>query len=66
MGLHQHSTISDVSHRFDIEGGAPAECKPAQADYPIDDGDPLGAARGIALGVVLGGLIWGGILWLVL
>jgi len=66
MGLPQHSTITDVPRRFDIEGGAPAESKPTEVDRPIDDGDPLSAARGIALGVFLGGLIWAAILWIVL
>jgi hypothetical protein len=66
MGLPQHSTITDELRRFDIEGGAPAERKATEVDRAIHDGDPLSAARGIALAVVLGGLVWAVILWIVL
>lgn len=66
MGLPKHSTIAEDLSRFDIQGTAPAESKRAEIDHPIEDGDPLSAARGIALAVFLGGLMWAVILWLVL
>lgn len=66
MGLPQHSTMSEDLCHFDIERTAPAESKRAEIDHSIEDGDPLSAARGIALAVVLGGFMWAAILWVVL
>lgn len=66
MGLPKHSTITEDLCHFDIEESAPAESKRAEADYPIEEKDPISAARGISLAVVLGGLMWAVILWIVL
>jgi hypothetical protein len=31
-----------------------------------DDSDPLSAARGVVLGVLLGGILWASILWVLI
>ena len=63
MGLVERTPTQDEL----LSGGTPSEApavgewaKPAQLD---DDSDPLSAARGVAVGVLLGGIIWGVILW---
>ncbi len=63
MGLLERTPTQDelLSHETQSEAPAVGEwAKPAQLD---DDSDPLSAARGVAVGVLLGGIIWGVILW---
>ena len=53
-----------------LSGGTPSEAPAvgewAKAANLDDDSDPLSAARGAMWGVVLGGIIWAVILWVLL
>ena len=62
MGLHKSSTQDDlVSYERDSE--APAEESWGLIAGLRDDGNRLAAARGVALGAVLGGIICAVVLW---
>ncbi len=63
MGLVERTPTQDelLSRGTPSEAPAVGEwAKPAVLD---DDSDPLSAARGVAVGVLLGGIIWAAILW---
>jgi len=50
---------------------SPTRDAPAKRDGPgmdelFDESDPLGAAKGTALGVIIGGLLWAVIFWAIL
>ncbi len=62
MGLHKNSTQDEpVSYERDSE--APAEESRGLIAGPRDDSNRLAAARGVALGTVLGGIICALVLW---
>ena len=62
MGLHKNSTQDElVSYERDSE--APAEYSRGIIAGLRDDSNRLAAARGVALGTVLGGIICALVLW---
>ena len=66
MSLVEGAVLQDDAFLYDPQSATPADCLAAEAADARDGGDPLGAARGILLAALLGGLFWTGILWAVL
>jgi hypothetical protein len=62
MGLPKRSTAQDelFSYGWEIKASTKGE-RPGSDDL-LDDSDPIGAARGMVLGVFFGAIIWGVIL----
>jgi hypothetical protein len=75
-------SLTDGADRMGVTKSSPAEQDllsyaspksqaPAKRDGPgmaelFDESDPIGAAKGTALGVILGGLLWAVIFWAIL
>jgi hypothetical protein len=66
MGLLKRPSTQDELLPYEWESVAPAESQISGVDERLDDSDPLRAARGTALGVTLGAIVWGVILWVLL
>jgi len=66
MGLVERTSTQDELQSYERQSEAPAEGEWVNAAHPDDDSDPLGAARGVVVGVLLGGIIWAVILWVLL
>ncbi len=66
MGLVERTPTQDELLFHDTPSQAPAEGEWAKAAHLDDDSDPLRAARGVVVGVLLGGIIWAVILWVLL
>ena len=66
MGLLERTPTQDELLSHETQSEAPAEGEWAKTAHLDDDSDPLSAARGVAVGVLLGGIIWGVILWALL
>ncbi len=66
MGLLERTPTQDELLSHETQSEAPAVGKWAKAAQLDDDSDPLSAARGVAVGVLLGGIIWAAILWALL
>ena len=66
MGLVERTPTQDELLSHDTQSEAPAESEWAKTAHLDDDSDPLRAARGVVVGVLLGGIIWAMILWVLL
>jgi hypothetical protein len=74
MGLLERPTSPDMLLDTKWQSNAPADDEgptAAHVEEPIaahvrDVGDPLSAARGTLLAVVLGGVFWAPVLWVLL
>jgi hypothetical protein len=66
MGLVEQTPTHDGLLSHDTQSQAPAAGEWAKAAHLDDDRDPLRAARGVVMGVLLGGIIWAVILWVLL
>jgi len=63
MGLVERTPTQDELLVHETQSEAPAEGEWVKVALLDDDSDPLSPARGVAVGVLLGGIIWGAILW---
>ena len=66
MGLHMHLDAEGDLFSHDLHKEQNATGKTPQAVDLYDDSDPLRAARGTFVGVILGGILWAAILWVLL
>ncbi len=66
MGLVERTPTQDELLSHEPQSEAPAEGEWARAAHPGDASDPLSAARGVVVGMLLGGIIWAVILWVLL
>ena len=66
MGLVERTPTQDELLSRGTPGEAPAVDEWVKTAHLDDDSDPLSAARGVAVGVLLGGIIWAVILWVLL
>ena len=66
MGLVKRSAAQDDALSYEWESDAPADGKDSAIDELLDDGDPISAARGTIVGVIVGGVIWAVIFWMML
>ena len=63
MGLVERTPTQDELLAHETQSEAPAEGEWVKAALLDDDSDPLSPARGVVVGVLLGGIIWAAILW---
>jgi hypothetical protein len=63
MGLVERTPTQDELLSRGTPSEAPAEGEWVKTALLDDDSDPLSPARGVVVGVLLGGIIWGAILW---
>ncbi|HEX9770391.1 MAG TPA: hypothetical protein VGA50_14555 [Kiloniellales bacterium] len=66
MGLLKRPVTQDELLIYEGRSKDPAEGQDTKIAGTGDDGDPLSAARGTVLAVVLGGIIWAVVLWVLL
>ena len=63
MGLPLRSVSQEELVSVEQETKVPETEEWPKVDHLVGDGDPLGAARGVLLGVISGGVLWGLIFW---
>ena len=63
MGLLDSPATQEALLCYERQYNLPLKSDWTRAAYLADDGDPLGAARGIILAVALGSSAWALILW---
>jgi hypothetical protein len=63
MGLLNRSATQEELLSHETQSEAPADSEWVKTAHLDDDSDPLSAARGVVWGVLLGGIIWVVILW---
>ncbi len=66
MSLVERTPTQDELLSHETQSDMPAESEWAKTIHLDDDSDPLSAARGVVLGVFLGGIIWAVIFWMLL
>jgi hypothetical protein len=66
MGLVERTPTGDELLSHETQSEAPAEIEWVKTALQDDVGDPLSSARGVAVGVLLGGIIWAVFLWALL
>ncbi len=66
MGPVERTLTQDELLSHDTRSEAPAAGEWVKAAHPDDARDPLSAARGVVVGVLLGSIIWAVILWVLL
>lgn len=66
MGLSERSVTRDELLSDEQASRTPAGGARSGFDDPLDDSDPLRAAKGTVLGVILSGTLWAVILWAIL
>jgi len=66
MSLVEQTPIQDELLSHEAQNIAPAESEWAKTAHPDNDGDPISAARGVVWGVLLGGVFWAIVLWVLL
>lgn len=63
MALLDPAATPDLTYDWDWESTAPADRDGSMLDDRSTAGDPLNPARGMALAVALGSVMWALILW---
>ena len=66
MGLLKRPATHDDMLVYEGRSNAPDDGPSTKVAATDDGGDPLSAARGAILGVVMGGIIWAVVLWVLL
>ena len=63
MALPQRAAAHEDLVSYEPETNAPERERRRKDDHLLCERDPLSAARGVVLSVILGGLLWGLIIW---